>query len=347
MSVTTETAREPILAPAPAQGPGAYVQSRGTVRRHHVFWSAADFARADRWWGRALANLGVRGGQLVAVHLQNPYIAQSVEAGAMALGARAWRVTGAIPADLLAPDVLVADVWTALAWPRALAPSLVVLTESLGGVAATRARIAERWGNLPVIRSAYALVEVPGPAAIECGEGLMHARSSEDPAEGEAAEPAVSVELLLPDGTPAPVGAVGELVISDGRTLDRFHTGDLARAAECPAGHPGFAFGEIVGRTPALTLSGRALYPTDLITALFRTPGFDGRATVTVERDRARGRDQLAVEIGVAPQWNPRQVAEAVAYSLAGRVGSMPRVEVREFGDHAPGVELEDIRVRG
>ncbi len=84
----------------------------------------------------------------------------------MAMAGRVWHVAGPAPG---VPDVLVTDRRAALAWPAQHARRLVVLTEGVGAmVPAVRERIREQWGNAPVIRSWYGMVDVPGPLAVEC-----------------------------------------------------------------------------------------------------------------------------------------------------------------------------------
>ncbi len=322
----------PARSPVPATA-GAYLYGRGRPAAPPRFWTTDDFQDAQQLFGQALATVGARPGDLVAIHLANPSVAWTVGTAVMAMAGRAWPVAGPPPG---VPDVLVTDPWTALGWPARQAPRLVVLTESVGGmVPALRERIREQWGNAPVIRSWYGLVDIPGPLAVECAEGALHGRRPGD-------DHGVTLEVAVGGDGPA-----GPLVITTTgprvTALERWDTGDVARVVACGCGHPGLALGDLERASDGIGLGPVAVSRTRLLSALFRTPGFGGAARVVVRRDRARGQDELAITVSVTAGWDAAQVADAVATSVAAVAHHRPRVAVdRDL--LVPGVTVTDQR---
>lgn len=309
-----------------ARMPGAYMYGRGQPLMPRRFWTLGDFEEAHRRFAQALAAVGVRPGDLVAIRLGNPSVAWALGTAVMAMGGRVWHVAGPAPA---VPDVLVTDPWTALGWPASEAPRVVVLTDAVGAmVPALRERLGEQWGRAPVIRSWYSLVEVPGPLAVECAHGRLHGR-----------RPGDDGGVVLEAGGPA--GQVGPLWVATGG--QRWDTGDVARAVTCGCGHPGLALEDLERAADVIAVGPDTVSRTRLLAALFRTPGFGGAARVAVRHDRARGQDELALEVSVAAGWDAAQVAEAVAISVAAVAHRRPRVAVdRDLG--APGLQVADER---
>lgn len=326
-------------------GPGYLIKSRGSVRPHYVFWTRSDREHAVTMTGRALLNLGVRPGAHVVIQLANPHHAVIVADSAVELGAQTTILSHGDEAPDLRPTVLVTDPFSAVAW-TARHPSddlaLIILTESVGAVDGLKRKIINQVGPSLSIRQLYSLIEVPGPLAIDCPKGNLHWT-----AEG------VTVELLdLVSGNPADIGQPAMVVVTDTRervaSLARFFTGDLARVQRCACGWgsedgAGPVTSEILGRSPVPQINARPIYPADLIAALYRTPGFSGRATAEIVYDRGRGVDYLAIHAGVDPGWDTVKVLDAIHYSVEARLKTAPRIEVDTAGG-LPGVFLRDDR---
>jgi phenylacetate-CoA ligase len=125
------------------------------------------------------------------------------------------------------------------AQPTALLTTSVALSPVL------KARLTERY-RCPVI-DWYSMVET-GPLGYACPLGHGYHLLPHD----------VFAEVLLADGTPAPAGVRGEIVVSGGRNplfpLFRYRTGDFGRMdfAPCPCGDPQPRFMELEGRQPVL-----------------------------------------------------------------------------------------------
>jgi hypothetical protein len=325
-----EAAGEPFGQPVPE--PGQWVRTRGTTRAHYVFWSRRAVAEGAVWAARALAQAGVGPHDRVAIRLENHHQARLLADGAAELGAEAaWaELDGRVAASA---TVWITDPFTALAWPPAESVRLIVLTEGPAAGPALRARILGRFVQPVACREWYIVGEVPGPLAVECPRGALHLRGDSDEA-----------DLLDPvRGGPAQPGQMGVPTVAS--PFGDLSTGDAVAVTECGCGLTGRAFLRVLGRLPVPYVEGRPVYLADLVEALFRTPGFGGQARARIGYDRGRGVDYLGLAVTVDPGASPERVALAVDYSVTGRLGLTPRVEVLEPGG-PPGVTLVDARVR-
>jgi hypothetical protein len=313
-----------ILEP-PARQPGRWV-----VGRHgYQFWPRADVTRAVEATARALANLGVRGGQLVAVSagesrpspLEPSLIVTAVEN----LGAEGVLVPEAAVRAWPA-DVLITDSAGALAatLPESL-KTLVVYADPLWSDAFVAGIRARHRNPLLGIHALYAVPGVPGPLAITCAEGRLHGPGDE--------EGAVTLD------SPGPVARV---------LFRNVPVGDLAEPGSCPCGSPGVVLARILGPLDPPRVDGRPVYLADVARALWRTPGFGGSAEVAVTHDRGRGRDYVAVTAAVDEPAHggvdPTRVEEALWYSLTAVLKVPVRVTVSRTAARK-GITLIDRRI--
>ena len=132
--------------------------------------------------------------------------------------------------------------WEIECRPAALMSTAVTLSPGL------KARLAEAY-RCPVI-DWYSVTET-GPIAYECPSGFMHQLA-----------PDFYLEILDPDGDPAPSGQKGEIAFTGGRNpylpLLRYRTGDFAvlETKPCPCGDPMPRLMALEGRMPVMFRAG-------------------------------------------------------------------------------------------
>jgi phenylacetate-CoA ligase len=193
--------------------------------------------------------------------------------------------------------------------PTALVSTSVALSPSLA------ARLRERFG-CPVI-DWYSLVET-GPLAYSCPLGTgLHVLPHD-----------VHVEVVRPDGAPAPPGERGEIVVTGGRNpylpLLRYRTGDWARldVQPCACGDSMPRLVDLEGRTPILFRSsdGTPVGTVDLSRLLREFPLL--QHAFTQHRDKSC---ELVVRpLPDQPAPGPQEIENA----LRALLGSLP-IEVR------------------
>lgn len=333
--VVSEVLKTPGESPKTQAEPGIWV--RTATRRQRVLWDAGDMLRAQEMSGRALVNLGVQAGDVVAIAVGNPALSTALAQGALAIQAQALPdADDSSIADARA-TVLVTDPATAMNCPRLSSLHTIILTGAPGFGEALTAFLARRLGEHVAAQNLYAVTEEPGPLAISCKKGRLHFTSD-----------GVQVELWRPDGGgPAGVGETAEVIVTDERerasSLDHWHTGDLVRVSFCDCGSEGPVADWVLGQNPAPYVNGRPLFVPDILDALCRTPGFGGRATATVLYDRGRGSDYVSVAMTVEPGYEEDRVEAAAFYSLDARLKVPVRVEGLA-ADGTAGVTLTDAR---
>ncbi len=144
------------------------------------------------------------------------------------------------------------------------------------------------------------------------------------------------VEILDDDGAPAPVGAVGEIVVTplgvEGMPLLRFRTGDLSFLMDtpCPCGRNTVRLGPILGRRKQmLKVRGTTLYPPAILTALSDIEELS-EFYVSVERD-AELCDQVTAHVALAG--DSVMSADDIARRLQARLRVKPRVRIEAESD--------------
>lgn len=310
-----------------------YVRTLGSMDEP-LLWvrSSKDLDQEAGLWQRALEALGIVPGMRMVVALPNSDMAHAAARGAERLSA----ATLVVPEyDLFTaitavhPDAMMTTPMTAfrLILRQALDDvRVLVLTGDVGGHGALRERLAEEYPDLTV-REVYALTEYPGPLARECAQGRLHWESD-----------AVAVEFIRPaTGTEAQASQVGSVVVTDmeerALPLLRYNTEDAVRVADgpCPCGGPGVTSHEILGRLSRIrVVSGRVIYPADLAEVIFSVPGVSDRFRASVRTDRAFGRDQVDLVVGLLPGIDPKRVMRTVVERVLDRIGIVPEVTVKD-----------------
>jgi phenylacetate-CoA ligase len=207
---------------------------------------------------------------------------------------------------------------------------VIVAGEPGGGIPATRARIEAVWGARVIDH--YGMTEV-GPVAAE---------TVDVPGDLLVLENHYIAEVLQPGtATPAPQGALGELVLTNlGRTgspVIRYRTGDVVRARRGPDGLLRLA-GGIQGRTDDMIhVRGNNLYPASIEAVVRRFPEV---AEFRIVVDRTGALADLCVEVEPVNGSTPSGLADAVARAIRDELlfrvpvaavlpGSLPRYEMK------------------
>ena len=215
---------------------------------------------------------------------------------------------------------------------------IIVAGEAGGSIPAVRQRLEKAWPNARVFDH-HGMTET-GPVTHECPaqHGLLH-----------VVESAFLAEVIAPDGTAAPEGQPGELVLTTlGRTASpvlRYRTGDLVRPdyfskQPCACGRHDLGLqGGILGRTDEMVIvRGVNIYPT-AIEDLVR--GFDEIAEYEVRVDKSASLAKLILRIEPGAKCRDTdallqrvQAALQSAFNLRVPVslapaGSLPRFEMK------------------